>query len=301
MKCCPTVKCPKCKYFKHSLLAWMAAIAGTLWIVEGALGLLQPSQEFRLYILYAYLIIFGVLTYFLLLEIEFVRRELAFANTYAGKSIIFIFVTALTWGDSFWEIFTTIFTASVGCSYIALSICGKKYEKEKTEQPEQPLQITEQAKEIKGSAKGKKQPSKTRKNSRRQASLDIIHAAPPMNAHERKMSTGSIKIISAPVGIRTVLLFQHTKDPRSKIWSDYKGLSQALDGVIEKFEIELEKSSKSKSEINYDVQQLFAYVDKLEALEVMLLDSKAQMYISKNKRWIKDQILAHLQGQLGSI
>jgi len=279
----------------------MAAIAGTAWIVEGVLGFLEPSQEFRLYILYSYLIIFGVLTYFLLLEVEIVRRELAFANTYAGKSIIFIFVTALTWGDSFWEIFTTIFTASVGCSYIALSICGRKNAKEKTAQPEQPIQITEHAKERRGSAAGKKLPSKTRKNSRRQASLDIIHAPPPMNVHERKTSTSSAVLVSTPLGSHTVLLMQHTKNPRSRIWSEYKSLSQALDGVIEKFEMELEKSSHGKSEINYDVQQLFAWVDKLEGMAVMLLDSRAQMYVSKSKKWIKDKILAQLQGQLGSL
>jgi len=264
MKCCPTLKGPKYNYFKHSLLPWMAAIAGTAWIVEGVLGFLEPSQEFRLYIQYSYLIIFGVLTYVLLfLEVAFVRRELAFANTSAGKSIIFVFVTELTWGYSFWEIFTTIFTASVGISYIALSICGREYSKEKT--------------------------------------LDIIHAHSPMNAHENKMSKSSPLIISTPVGGHTVLLMQHTKNPRSRIWSEYKSLSQALDGVIEKFEMELEKSSQGKSEINYEVQQLFAYVDKLEGLAVMLLDSRAQMYISKSKEWIKEKILAQLQGQLGSI
>jgi len=279
----------------------MAAIAGTGWIVEGVLGFLEPSQEFRIYILYSYLIIFGILTYFLLLEVEFVRRELAFASTYAGKSIIFLFVTALTWGDSFLEIFITIFTASVGCSYIALSICGRKYAKEKPEQPAEPIQITEHAKERRESEKGKKLPSKARKNSRRQASLDIIHAPPPMNAHVRQTSINNPPIISGSGGSHTVLLMQHSKNPRSKIWSEYQSLSEALDGVIEKFEKELEKSNQGKSEIHYDVQQLFAYVDKLEGLAVMVLDSRVQMYVSKSKKWIKDQILAQLQGQVGSI
>jgi len=292
----------------------MAAIAGTAWIVEGVLGFLEPSQEFRLYILYSYLIVFGVITYFLLLEVGFLRRQLAFADTYAGKSIIFIFVTALTWGDSFWEIFTTIFTASVGCSYIALSICGKKYAREKTQILEPPKQIAEHALERRGSATGKKRPPKRRKNSRgpgsldvtrRPASLDVIHADPPQNADEIKMMSMSMPIMpnitSAPLGNHVVLLTQHDKNPRSKIWSEYKSLSQALDGVIEMFEKELEKSSHGKSEISYDVQQLFAYVDKLKDLRVMMLDSRAQMYTSKSKPWIKKQILAQLQGQLGSI
>ena len=95
----------------------------------------------------------------------------------------------------------------------------------------------------------------------------------------------------------TILLTQHSESPSSKVWDDYEGLSQAIDGVIQMFERELKKSNPDKRQITYDIKDLFAYVDELTDLGIMQLDPERQAYKAKGKKWIKRQILNHLKEQ----
>lgn len=251
----------KCFFVNPTALKVLGALAGTAWIIEGVVKLATPSQEFRFYILFSYLVIFGLLVYLLLLEVEFVLSKFEFTRSYAGKSIIFIFMAALAWGNSRWEIFIAIFTAYVGLCYIGFSICWKDHAERKETVPVKIVAVDE----------------------------DNI-------AHENERSSQS-KIFSPLVGSHTILLSQSNNNPSSKIWYNYGSLSQAIEGVITMFERELEASSPANSEIDYDIKDLFAYVDKLEDLGVMMLDPDKQVYSGKTKKWIKEQILGHLQKQ----
>lgn len=253
----------KCVFVNPTALKVLGALAGTAWIIEGAVKLATTSQEFRFYILFSYLIIFGLLVYLLLLEVECVLSKFEFTRSYAGKSIIFIFMAALTWGNSRWEIFIAIFTAYVGLCYIGFSICWKDHA-----------------------------------DSMEIDSVNVVDVDEGNEDHfadENKRSES--KIYSPLVGSHTILLSQSNNNPSSKIWWNYASLSQAVEGVITMFEQELEASSPGNSEIDYDIKDLYAYVDKLEDLGVMMLDPETQAYNAKSKKWIKEQILGHLQKQ----
>ncbi|CAG2120965.1 unnamed protein product, partial [Medioppia subpectinata] len=60
----------------------------------------------------------------------------------------------------------------------------------------------------------------------------------------------------------TVLLVQ-ASELETRQYSDYDNLPDALQGVCHMFEQHLKKSFPKNTEIQYDLSQLFAYIDEL--------------------------------------
>merc|ERR1719427_2092173 len=95
----------------------------------------------------------------------------------------------------------------------------------------------------------------------------------------------------------TILLSQYNESPGSRIWEDYDNLSQAIDGVIQMFERQLKKTNPEKKQITYDLKDLFAYLDELRDVGLMMLLPDKRVYKAKGKEWIKKKVLYHLKEQ----
>jgi len=96
----------------------------------------------------------------------------------------------------------------------------------------------------------------------------------------------------------TILLSQYNASPESRIWEDYDAVSQAIDGVIQMFERHLKKKNPDRKQITYDLKDLFAYLDELKDVGIMIFLPKKRLYMAKGREWIKSKVLNHLKQQV---
>ena len=70
-----------------------------------------------------------------------------------------------------------------------------------------------------------------------------------------------------------------------------------MDGVCQLYEQRLRLQNTDKTEINYDVHQLFTYLDSLKDLGAMVYNVNIKAYEPKGRDWIKQQVYCGLKGQ----
>jgi hypothetical protein len=61
------------------------------------------------------------------------------------------------------------------------------------------------------------------------------------------------------------------------------------------FEVHLKQLYPSQRHINYDIADLFAYIDALDDLTCLVFH--AGTYVPHNREWIKENVYAMLRGQ----
>ena len=64
----------------------------------------------------------------------------------------------------------------------------------------------------------------------------------------------------------TILLIQFTADDNSRTYLDYDDVGRLVDGLCQLFEQNLKAQNPDKTEVQYDVAQLFSYLDSLKDL-----------------------------------
>jgi len=96
-------------------------------------------------------------------------------------------------------------------------------------------------------------------------------------------------------GKHTILLVQSTKSGSSRTYYDYETVKLMLDGVCKLFEERLKQQFANQHNITYDVSDLFKFIDELGDLAALVFDPNSLQYQPRNKEWIKDRVLRHLQ------
>ncbi len=94
----------------------------------------------------------------------------------------------------------------------------------------------------------------------------------------------------------TLVLTQSTSQPSSKHYSDHASVDLALDHIVAQFEQQLPGRAQ---QLQYDIAQLFAYVDRLPDLAVLVFSPQLMAYEPHDKQWTKSAIYEHLKRQAG--
>ena len=63
------------------------------------------------------------------------------------------------------------------------------------------------------------------------------------------------------------------------------------------YELKLKELNPNLSNITYDIQNLYDFLDTLTDLVALVFDKKVEKYDPKDNKWIKDNIMTHLRNQ----
>lgn len=61
------------------------------------------------------------------------------------------------------------------------------------------------------------------------------------------------------------------------------------------FEQKLKQHNPNVSNITYDIQQLYTYIDNLRDMAALVYEEKIGGYLPRNKEWIKQRVYKHLK------
>lgn len=95
----------------------------------------------------------------------------------------------------------------------------------------------------------------------------------------------------------TILLIQFTSDDTSKTFLDYDDISKCVDGVCQLYEQRLKLQNSDKTEVTYDVAELFTYLDSLKDIGTLVYNVNIKAYEPKSRDWLKQQLYCGLKGQ----
>ena len=98
----------------------------------------------------------------------------------------------------------------------------------------------------------------------------------------------------------TIILIQYTNQYNSRGYLDFPSVGDAMDGLVKMYELKLKELNPSKSNITYDIQHLYDFLDTLTDLVALVFDKNSGKYEPKDKEWIKEKIMAHLRRQAGA-
>lgn len=87
-------------------------------------------------------------------------------------------------------------------------------------------------------------------------------------------------------GPHTVVLMQANKTEKTRIWSDYETLDDALLDIINMFEDHRNNSSKS---LSYSATELEGFIEGLTEVVCMVHDGKDK-YIPHDKKWVREKV-----------
>uniref|UniRef100_A0A915CM86 Enhancer of rudimentary homolog n=1 Tax=Ditylenchus dipsaci TaxID=166011 RepID=A0A915CM86_9BILA len=97
----------------------------------------------------------------------------------------------------------------------------------------------------------------------------------------------------------TILLIQSSSKVESRTWSDYESQLDCMEAICKIFEEHLKKLNPDVRCIQYDVSDLFKFIDRLTDLSCLILENGGHVYVPKGKDYIKEQIFILLRGQAG--
>ena len=95
------------------------------------------------------------------------------------------------------------------------------------------------------------------------------------------------------------MLLQLTKNRSSRTFMDYEKTSLAMDAICSMFEKRLKEMYPERREINYEVSDLYNYIDALGDLSALVYEPNINAYAPQNKEWIKKKCFTHLKKQAG--
>ena len=70
--------------------------------------------------------------------------------------------------------------------------------------------------------------------------------------------------------IHTLLLVQYNQNMGSRTFADFESTSAAMDGVCTLYEKELQTLNPNKPNITYDIADLFAFLDQLASIHLLV-------------------------------
>lgn len=93
----------------------------------------------------------------------------------------------------------------------------------------------------------------------------------------------------------TILLHQLEPSKASRRFEDFSRISHALKWICELFENKLRELNPHASQVSYEVQDLWNYLDKVPDISALVYDPKINAYIPCGKEWLKKKVLAYIQ------
>jgi Enhancer of rudimentary len=81
---------------------------------------------------------------------------------------------------------------------------------------------------------------------------------------------------------------------------EFETVNELLDGVCRLYENALKISLGKIGHITYELNNLIEYIDSLADLKILISSSNGGGFIEKDKLWIKESIVNHLQKQINS-
>ncbi|CAK9023346.1 unnamed protein product [Durusdinium trenchii] len=98
-------------------------------------------------------------------------------------------------------------------------------------------------------------------------------------------------------GGHAILLVQYSDRSNSRTYSEHDTVSRAMDDICQMYE-QVIKMDGGRSQAKYTIEDLWAFVDRLEDIACLVYDTKLGEYRPHNREWIKNQVLKHLKVQL---
>jgi len=95
----------------------------------------------------------------------------------------------------------------------------------------------------------------------------------------------------------TILLIQPTGS-ETRTYCDFENINDAMEGVCHIYESHLKKLNPTMSEVSYDAQELFQFIDSLKDLSVLVYQRATNTYGPYDREFIKEKILLLLQRQV---
>ena len=90
-------------------------------------------------------------------------------------------------------------------------------------------------------------------------------------------------------------MMQFNNDENTRTFLDYDDIAKCVDGVCQLYEQKLKVANPGKSEVTYDVSELFAYLDELKDLGALIYNVNIKAYEPKGREWVKLQVYAGLK------
>jgi len=100
----------------------------------------------------------------------------------------------------------------------------------------------------------------------------------------------------------TILLLQVNTSLLTRRYYDYRSVSAAIDGLCVLFEAELRAQTKPRAgaPLSYGVEDLFAFIDTLGDISMLVFSKQISAYEPKGKEWIKERTVARLKQIAGA-
>merc|ERR1711934_671705 len=90
----------------------------------------------------------------------------------------------------------------------------------------------------------------------------------------------------------TILLLQTApQDLNSRVYLEYSSPTECVIAIQDLFEAKLKLEQPGKSTIQYDIGQLFSYIDQMPDMAVLVFQAQRGMYEPFDKRWIKEEMV----------
>ena len=88
----------------------------------------------------------------------------------------------------------------------------------------------------------------------------------------------------------TILLIQTKTLKSSKTYEQFNTKKQLMQFIITIYETKLRNEKPNFTNIKYNIQDLFGYIDELPDLACLLFNSVDNSYLPKDKQWLKDEV-----------
>eukprot|EP00658_Telonema_sp_P-2_P014546 TRINITY_DN15531_c0_g1_i1.p2 TRINITY_DN15531_c0_g1~~TRINITY_DN15531_c0_g1_i1.p2 ORF type:complete len:105 (-),score=21.63 TRINITY_DN15531_c0_g1_i1:344-658(-) len=100
-------------------------------------------------------------------------------------------------------------------------------------------------------------------------------------------------------GNHTIVLRQSTNKKNTRTYEDYPTETAAFEGICKTFEGELKRLNPQVRQINYDISDLYRYIDGLGDLACMTFNRESASYVPHDREWIKNKIFSQMKKQAG--
>ncbi|ERN07062.1 hypothetical protein AMTR_s00019p00053160 [Amborella trichopoda] len=93
----------------------------------------------------------------------------------------------------------------------------------------------------------------------------------------------------------TIILMQTAQNRATRTFMDYDSISQAMDGICGLYERKLKELNPAMRNIQYDITDLYNFIDGLADLSALVFDHSIQAYLPYDRQWIKQRTFQHLK------
>ncbi|KAG9153605.1 hypothetical protein Leryth_008546 [Lithospermum erythrorhizon] len=93
----------------------------------------------------------------------------------------------------------------------------------------------------------------------------------------------------------TIILMQTSQNRATRTFMDFDSMYYAMDGICGLYERKLKEINPALRNINYDISDLYNFIDGLTDLSALVYDHSIQAYLPYDRRWIKQKMLQHLR------